>query len=159
MSKGRTRILVSACLLGCICRYDGQCRKSEPVMALLDRYDLIPVCPEQLGGLPTPRPPAEIVGDKVIRKDGEDVTLKYFLGAWETARLCDLLHPAYAILKSKSPSCGIGRIYDGTFSGTLVPGDGITVRELRKKNVRLLTEHDVEDHGLLYLNPDKPAKE
>ena len=158
MSEGRTRILVSACLLGCICRYDGQCKKNEKVMALLDRYDLIPVCPEQLGGLPTPRPPAEIRGDKVVLESGEDVTLKYYLGAWETARLCDLLKPDYAILKSRSPSCGVGWVYDGTFSGDIVPGDGFTVRELRKKEIRLLTEEDVEDHGLLCLTPEEPKK-
>ena len=134
------RILVSACLLGVCCRYDGQSKACPAVLELLKDHELIPVCPEQLGGLPTPRPPAEIQGDRVINREGIDVTAQYKKGAEEAARLYQLLRCDCAVLKARSPSCGCGEIYDGSFSGTLVPGDGITAQALKRLGIRVLTE-------------------
>ena len=135
-------IAVSKCLLGYPCRYDGKSVPCEEVIALKDKYELVPVCPEELGGLPTPRIPAEIVGDRVIRQDGIDVTAEYDLGAklaltYAMENGCKL-----AILKSKSPSCGKGQIYDGTFSKTLKGGDGITVRLFESKGIQVINEKE-----------------
>lgn len=139
------RILVSACLLGCTCRYDGQSQARKKILELAPKHELVPICPEQLGGLPTPRQPAEIQGQQVIRRDGADVTKEYQKGAEQAAYLCDLLHCDLAILKARSPSCGSGKIYDGTFSGVLTSGDGMTARLLRKKGVRVFNEENFED--------------
>ena len=134
------RVLISACLLGVCCRYDGQSKACPAVLELLKDHALIPVCPEQLGGLPTPRPPAEIQGNRVINREGTDVTAQYQKGAEEAARLYQLFHCDCAVLKARSPSCGCGEIYDGTFSGTLISGDGITAQALKRLRVRVLTE-------------------
>ena len=134
------RILVSACLLGVCCRYDGQSKACPAALELLKHHELIPICPEQLGGLPTPRPPAEIQGNRVISREGVDVTTQYLQGAEEAARLYRLLHCDCAVLKARSPSCGCGEVYDGSFSGTLVPGAGITAQALKRRGVRVLTE-------------------
>lgn len=138
------RILISACLLGVRCRYDGQSKACPAALELLKDHELIPVCPEQLGGLPTTRPPAEIQGNKVINRDGVDVTAPYQKGAEEAARLYQLFHCDCAILKARSPSCGCGQVYDGSFSGTLVPGDGITAQALKRLGVRVLTEETLD---------------
>ena len=138
------RILVSACLLGVCCRYDGQSKACPAVLKLLNDHELIPVCPEQLGGLPTPRPPAEIQGDRVINREVIDVTAQYKKGAEEAARLFQLLRCDCAILKARSPSCGCGEVYDGSFSGTLVPGDGITAQALKRLGIRVLTEETLD---------------
>ena len=134
------RVLVSACLLGVCCRYDGQSKACPAVLELLKAHELIPVCPEQLGGLPTPRPPAEIQGNRVINREGTDVTAQYQQGAEEAARLYQVLDCDCAVLKARSPSCGCGEVYDGSFSGTLVPGDGITAQALKRLGARVLTE-------------------
>ena len=129
----KPKLLVSACLLGTPCRYDGKSKKNEAVCALAERFELIPVCPEVLGGLPTPRTPSERLGACVVRKDGRDVTADYRRGAecaLETARREGVLA---AVLKERSPSCGSGEIYDGTFTGALTAGDGVTA-ELLKSN-------------------------
>ncbi|MGI5935337.1 MAG: DUF523 domain-containing protein [Oscillospiraceae bacterium] len=115
-------ILVSACLLGVNCRYNAVPGAAPGVLALMEHHTLIPVCPEQLGGLPTPREPAEIRGDVVLSKNGMDVTENYRRGAEETLRLAKLCGCKYAALKERSPSCGYGKIYDGSFSGTLTDG-------------------------------------
>lgn len=137
------KIAVSACLLGERCRYDGVSKCCEAVVALGKDYQLIAVCPEQLGGLPTPRVPAEIIGERVITKNGADVTEAYQQGARESLRiaqgqLCDV-----AVLKSRSPSCGKGCIYDGTFTGTLIAGDGVTAQLFKRSGLRVLTEEDI----------------
>ena len=137
-------IIVSKCLLGYPCRYDAKNVPCEDVIALKEKYELIPICPEEMGGLPTPRIPAEIVGDRVIRRDGVDVTAEYTLGAkialtYAMEKDCKL-----AILKSKSPSCGKGMIYDGTFTGTLTHGDGITVRLFEAKNIQVINEKEAD---------------
>ena len=123
-------ILVSACLLGTACRYDGRSKADAAVTALLARHTLIPVCGEIFGGLPTPRTPAERRGARVMTKDGRDVTDAYRRGAEEVVRLARLYGARAAILTERSPSCGSGEIYDGTFSGTRTAGWGVTVQEI-----------------------------
>ncbi len=142
------RILVSACLLGVCCRYDGKSKSNDRVLRLAEKHELIPVCPEQLGGLPTPRPPAEIRNGRVISCTGLDVTAQYEKGAAETLRLCDLLHCDCALLKARSPSCGCETVYDGTFSGTLIPGRGIAVQLLSQPQITVLSEEN--DWGSLF---------
>lgn len=138
------KILVSACLLGMCCRYDGRSCPNSAVTALSDRYELIPVCPEQLGGLPTPRTPSERVGDKVIMKDGTDVTCQYNKGAAEVLRLTELLDISIAVLKSRSPSCGKGQIYNGAFDGGLTEGNGVTADLLIRNGIRVFTEEETD---------------
>ena len=130
-------ILVSACLLGTACRYDGRSKADAAVTALLARHTLIPVCGEIFGGLPTPRTPAERRGARVMTKDGRDVTDAYRRGAEEVVRLARLYGARAAILKERSPSCGSGEIYDGTFSGTRTAGWGVTAELLRESGVRV----------------------
>lgn len=139
------KLLVSACLLGCRCRYDGASKSHPAVEALAARYELVPVCPEQLGGLSTPRPPAERQGDRVVTESGTDVTEQYRRGAAEAARLCALLGCQAAVLKERSPSCGKGQVYDGTFSRTLTDGDGVTAAVLAGMGVPVYGESQVEE--------------
>lgn len=138
-------ILLSACLIGQKCRYDGQSKEYELVNYLLNRPDvhIIPFCPEQGGGLATPRDPAERQGDRVVTEKGKDVTAAYELGAREALRLCQLFHCTCAILKEKSPSCGSGVIYDGTFSRTLTAGDGVTTALLKENGITILGESQI----------------
>ena len=142
------RLLVSACLLGVMCRYDGQSRPDQNVLALLKNHVLVPVCPEQLGGLSTPRCPCEIQGDRVMSRDGDDRTAEYEKGALEALRLCRLFSCEAAVLKAKSPSCGLGCVYDGTFSGTLRPGDGVTAGLLKNSGVPVYTEKNLPEDWL-----------
>ena len=136
-------MLISACLLGACCRYDGA-SKAHPLAALLaERHTLVPVCPEQLGGLPTPRPPAERRGGRVVTQSG-DVTEQYLRGAEETLKLCKLLGCEAAVLKERSPSCGRGQVYDGTFSGTLTAGDGVTAELLAAHGIPVYGESQIE---------------
>ena len=133
---------MSACLLGLCCRYDGKSKSNDRVLALAEKHELIPVCPEQLGGLPTPRPPAEIQEGRVINCLGQDVTAQYEKGAAEALRLYDLLHCDCALLKARSPSCGAEQVYDGTFSGTLIPGQGIAAQMLSRYQITVLSEEN-----------------
>ena len=137
------RLLVSACLLGCPCRYDGAAKPCPAVLALAERHELVPVCPEQLGGLPTPRPPAERRGDRVVTQSG-DVTEQYRRGAAEAVRLARLLRCDGAVLKEKSPSCGRRTIYDGTFTRTLTAGDGVTAEALLAEGIPVYGESEAE---------------
>jgi uncharacterized protein YbbK (DUF523 family) len=134
--------IVSACLAGIKCKYDGKASPCQKVMELVKQGKAIPICPEQLGGLSTPRTPAEQKGNKVITKDGEDVTKQFNKGAQETLKIARLKSCTEAILKSNSPSCGCGKIYDGTFSGRLVDGDGITTKLLKKNKIKVITENE-----------------
>ena len=136
-------ILVSACLLGVSCRYDGKSKANEAVLALRERYNLIPVCPEVFGGLPTPRVPSERVGDKVMMRDGSDVTDNYRRGAEEALRLCRIYDVKLAILKERSPSCGKNEIYDGSFSGTLTQRDGVTAELLKSEGINVIGESEI----------------
>jgi len=138
-------VLVSACLLGLRCRYNAEPVANERVLALAKMHTLIPVCPEQLGGLPTPRPPAERLGERVVSNDGTDVTSAFIKGAEETLLLARILGCKTAILKARSPSCGHGRIYDGSFSGTLIHGSGVTAELLAKNGIRVFSENELPD--------------
>ena len=137
-------LLISACLLGLACRYDG---RSVPLDAaaldkLKERWSLVPVCPEQLGGLPTPRPPAERKCGGVFTGSGTDVTAQYARGAGESARLAAFFGCRTALLKARSPSCGSGEVYDGTFTETRVPGDGVTAEALKAAGITVYTEDE-----------------
>ena len=133
-------ILVSACLLGCACRYDGQSKPHPLAMELARQGRAVPVCPEQLGGLTTPRLPSERQGERVVMQDGRDVTEEYCRGAEEALRLAELFGCSTAILKERSPSCGCGVIHDGGFAGGLIPGDGVTAELLKARDIRVLGE-------------------
>ena len=134
------KILISACLLGIPCRYDGAAKAQPWAEELARRHELVPVCPEQLGGLPTPRNPSERQGDRVVMNTGADVTEQYRRGAEAALRLCRMLGCEAAILKERSPSCGHGTIYDGTFTGTLTAGDGVTAELLLRNGIPVYGE-------------------
>ena len=138
-------ILVSACLLGVHCRYDGNGVLQEELKTLSKEHNLIPVCPEIYGGLATPRDPAERIGSRIVTKTGQDVTAQYTKGAQEILQLCKFYDCQYAILKERSPSCGYGRIYDGTFGGKLVDGNGITAQLLSEHGVAIYGESRIEE--------------
>ncbi len=137
-------ILVSACLLGEPCRYDGKSKPCPAVCALQTSHTLIPVCPEVLGGLPTPRTPSEIVGERVMMKDGHDVSENYRRGAQRTLEIARAQGCVTAILKERSPSCGCGKVYDGSFTGTLRDGNGITAALLLSHGIRVLGESETD---------------
>lgn len=139
------RILVSACLLGVECRYNEKGVLDESVRSLMQEAQLIPVCPELLGGLSTPRDPAERVGDRVVTKTGLDVTAQYEKGAEETRKLAELYGCVCAVLKERSPSCGSGQIYDGTHTGALTEGDGTTAELLSKSGIPVFGESQVNE--------------
>lgn len=140
--------LVSACLLGENCKYSGGNNECRWVKDFLKDKDYLPVCPEALGGLPTPRPPAELINGRAIDKNGKDVTENFIIGAEKTLQeakkkaeeLGQTLE--LAILKANSPSCGSGRIYDGTFTGKRINGDGIFAELLKKHDIPVITEED-----------------
>lgn len=145
-------LLISACLLGIACRYDGLSKPldAEIIEQLRKRYHLIPICPEIMGGLPTPRIPSEISPDgRVLRKDGGDVTENYIRGAREALRLAEIFHCKTALLKERSPSCGTGKIYNGTFSKTLTDGNGIAAELLQKNGIRTIGESEIFTKKLL----------
>ena len=137
------RLLISACLLGCRCRYDGASKAQPLAVALAKQHELVPVCPEQLGGLATPRPPAERRGDRVVTEAGADVTAQYRRGAEEALVLYQMLGCDAAVLKERSPSCGHGQIYDGTFTGTLTRRDGVTSELLAQHRVPVYGESQI----------------
>ena len=140
------KLLISRCLLGDACRYDGKSKPlpAETLDALRARYELIPVCPEVLGGLPTPRTPSERQGSRVVMKTGADVTAEYRCGAEIALRLAQEHNVCAAVLKERSPSCGKGRIYDGTFTGTLKDGDGVTAETLLNAGFTVYGESEIE---------------
>jgi len=133
-------LLISACLMGVACRYDGQRKPMEQLEQLMERYHLIPVCPEQLGGLATPRTPAERVEERVMTADGRDVTAAYTAGAEEVLRLARLYGCTKALLKERSPSCGHGEIYDGSFSRRITAGSGVAARLLKESGIAVYGE-------------------
>ncbi|KKN97156.1 hypothetical protein LCGC14_0161210 [marine sediment metagenome] len=136
--------LVSACLIGVNCRYDGKSKLDRKCLKLFKKRELMPVCPEQLGGLSIPREPAEIKkSGKVLTKNGKDVTKNFNKGAKEVLKITKNLKIREAILKSKSPSCGLGLVYDGSFSGKLIKGNGITTTLLRKNKIKVITEKEL----------------
>ena len=137
------KILVSACLYGNVCRYKGDSCYNEKIAKLGKDNVLIPVCPEQLGGLPTPRHPAERVKDKIISDVGTDVTEEYTRGAKIAVRIAKENMVDQCVLKANSPSCGKGVIHDGTFSGVKKPGNGLTAEMLLAGGFTVLTEDEI----------------
>ena len=137
------KLLVSACLLGVACRYDGQSKLHPLAQELCRRHEVIPVCGEIFGGLPTPRLPSERWEGGVFASDGGDVTDAFRRGAEEVVRLARLTGAQAAILKERSPSCGSGAVYDGTFSGVLTEGWGITAALLRQQGLRVVGESGI----------------
>jgi uncharacterized protein YbbK (DUF523 family) len=144
-------MLISACLLGVRCNWCGDDKYKDVRAIELSRAEtLIPVCPEQLGGLSTPRAPQEIQGSagedildgkcRVLNKEGQDVTRQFIRGAEETLRIANQLRLKEFIGKSGSPSCGCGQIYDGSFSGKLIPGDGVATALLKRNGIRVIAE-------------------
>ena len=140
--RQRPLILVSACLAGEKCRYDGRDNAVEAIVTLKERGLCLPVCPEVLGELPTPRTPSEIRGARVVAKDGTDVSHAFKLGARRALYIAMKNSLRLAILKSRSPSCGYGSIYDGTFSRRLVSGNGVFAKMLLKEGFSIWTEEN-----------------
>ena len=138
-------ILVSACLLGYNCKYDGGNNKlsDKIVEKLKEKYVLIPVCPESQGGLSTPRLPSERRGDRVINSAGSDVSFEYCKGAEIALKTAKENNCARAFFKERSPSCGCGKIYDGSFTHTLTDGDGVTAELLRKNGIEVIGESQI----------------
>ena len=140
----KEKLLVSACLLGENCKYSGGNNYTPAIEALREKFDVIPVCPEQLGGLPTPRTPSERAGARVLSRGGADVTEAFRQGAEKTLEIARESGAARAVLQERSPSCGSERVYDGTFSGTLVPGQGVTAELLEKNGIRVYSGDRIE---------------
>jgi len=149
-------ILVSACLVGCRCRYDQGSKPCDAVIALIREGKALPVCPEQMGGLPTPRLPAEIIGGdggdvldgraRVVNRAGEDVTEQFLAGAREALHMAQAAGATVAVLKERSTSCGSGAVYDGTFSGAVRPGAGVTAALLRRHGLTVFSEENWPAH-------------
>ena len=138
------KILISACLIGDNCKYDGGNNLNPKIDALLDKYELIPFCPEVEGGLPIPRNPSEIKDDGVIMNNGKDVTRNFELGARKALMLCLYLKINIAVLKERSPSCGTHQIHDGSFSGKLIDGMGITAKLLKENGIKVYSEDEID---------------
>ncbi len=145
---GMEKLLVSGCLLGIACRYDGRANRNEAVCALKESWDVIPVCPEALGGMKAPREPAEqriIDGSRrVVSRDGKDVTEFFEKGAQRVLELARENQCRFAVLKENSPSCGCGCIYDGTFTGRKIPGVGVTAGLLQDHGITVAGENSLE---------------
>ena len=137
-------VLVSACLLGENCKYSGGNNYNQAVCDFARGHQVVPVCPEILGGLSTPRAPSERRGSGVVTKDGADVTEQYRKGAQEVLRLARLYGCTAAVLKERSPACGSGEIYDGTFTHTVVDGFGVAAELLAENGIRVLGESELE---------------
>lgn len=138
------KILISACLLGAACKYSGG-HNARPALVealLAAGHDLVPVCPEVYGGLPTPRPPAERVGSRVLTAAGADVTEAYRKGAQTALLLAQTTGCTAAVLKANSPSCGHGTVYDGTFTGRRTAGSGVTAELLEANGIPVYTDED-----------------
>lgn len=138
------KILISACLVGDKVRYDGKSQYHPLVKELLQKYELVPFCPEVEGGLKTPRVPSEIKNDKVINKEGRDVTRNFQNGAELALNICKFLDIKIAILKDGSPSCGSKEIHNGNFDGRMIKGKGITAKVLENYGIKVYTENEIE---------------
>lgn len=138
------KILVSACLMGVDCRYNGKGVLYDGIEELMKKHELIPVCPEIFGGMPTPREPAEQKNGRVITSGGNDFTEEFEKGAQEVLRLAKLYQCTCCILKERSPSCGHDTIYDGTFSHTIISGDGVLGGLLKANGIKIYGESEIE---------------
>jgi uncharacterized protein YbbK (DUF523 family) len=154
INNGKKVVMVSGCLLGIPCRFDGTSREVPELRSILADYQLISFCPEAAGGMKSPRLPAEIQGGdgagvltgsaKVVNRIGEDHTKEFLMGAEAVGKLVQKYHPDFVVLKAKSPSCGVGQIYDGTFTGTLREGDGVTAALLRNAGVKVYSDIELK---------------
>ena len=135
--------IVSACLAGINCTYRGDSNSNKKIIEMVEKGEAIPVCPEQLGGLPTPRIASEGKENKVFNKEGKDVTLEFNNGAKEALKIAKMINCKEAILKARSPSCGCGEIYDGTFSKKLIKGDGVFTKLLKENKIIVRTEEEI----------------
>lgn len=141
----KENILISACLIGINCRYDGKNNKNNNIERLMEYYNLIPFCPEESGGLPTPRDPSEIRGDKVVSIKEKDVTTNFNSGAFLASSICISKKIKLAILKEDSPSCGVHFIHNGKFDGKKIEGQGITTKKLLSLGIKIISENEIED--------------
>ena len=132
--------MCSACLLGFACRYDGKAKTDERIVAMVDQVTFVPFCPEQMGGLSTPRLQAEERDGRIVDAEGHDVTENYERGAAAAVAMAKLSGAKRAIMRIKSPSCGVGQVFDGTFSDSLRPGDGVTTRALKAAGVEVISQ-------------------
>lgn len=141
----KNALIVSACLLGIPCRYDGKSQTNESVWKLAETFRLFPVCPEVMGGLPTPREPMEIQGDKVMSRSGLDGTDAYKKGADAVLALAKRQGCRAALLKERSPSCGAGSVHNGKFDGGMIPGNGIAADLLIRNGIAVFNENQIDD--------------
>ena len=139
------KILISACLVGDKTKYDGKSNYTPKIKDLLEKYELVPFCPEVEGGLRIPRTPSERKDGKVISKGGKDVTRQFELGAQKALNICKYLGIEIAILKERSPSCGVNEIYDGSHSGKTIPGQGVTTELLRNNGIKVINEDQIDE--------------
>ena len=138
-------ILVSACLLGENCKYNGGNNRNERVLRYVQGHEVIPVCPEVLGGLPCPRKPVEWVGERVLTRDGDDCTENFRIGVQRALETIADQQVDLAILQSRSPTCGVKQIYDGTFSGVRIDGQGALAKALAAQGIPLMDAEDVPE--------------
>ena len=145
--KKKIKVLISACLLGDNVKYSGGNNLTPKLVTLLEKYnvDIVKVCPECFGGLPIPRVPSEIKENKVFSKDNRDVTEEFLIGAEKTLKIAKENDVNFAILKERSPSCGSTHIYDGSFSGNIIPGQGITAKRLTEEKIKVFSEENLEE--------------
>ena len=141
------KVLISACLLGDNVKYSGGNNLTPELVTLLEKYNvkIVKICPECFAGLPIPRVPSEIREDKVYGKDGRDITEEFLVGAEKTYQVAKRKQVVFAILKERSPSCGSSYIYDGSFSGKVIQGQGFTTRKLNEKNIIVFSEENLEE--------------
>ena len=139
------KVIVSACLAGDNCKYNGGNNLNQKMMEFLQTHEMIKVCPEVLGGLPIPRPSAEIVNDQVMNTEGKNITKEFTLGAQKAFEIVQKENPDLIILQSRSPSCGIKQIYDGTFSGNKILGQGLFAELCIKAGYKVLDIEDIDE--------------
>ena len=139
-------ILVSACLVGENCKYNGGNNRNERVLRYVQGHEVIPVCPEVLGGLPCPRKPVEWVGERVLTRDGDDCTENFRIGVQRALEVIADQQVDLAILQSRSPTCGVKQIYDGTFSGVRIDGQGALAKALAARGIPLMDAEDVPEY-------------
>ena len=144
--KKKIKVLISACLLGDNVKYSGGNNLTPELVTLLEKYNvkIVKICPECFAGLPIPRVPSEIREDKVYGKDGRDITEEFLDGEEKNYEVVERKQADFAILKERSPSCGSSYIYDGSFSGKVIQGQGLTARRLNKENIVIFSEENLE---------------
>ena len=145
--KKKIKVLISACLLGDKVKYSGGNNLMPELVRLLEKYNvkIVKICPECFAGLPIPRVPSEIREDKVFSKDGRDITEEFLSGAEKTYQIAKIKQVDFAILKERSPSCGSSYIYDGSFSGKVIQGQGLTARRLNEENIVIFSEENLKE--------------